>query len=64
MTRVRLSVSIREEIMDRLERDRGLIPLSRYVDTLLGIVYGLDPIEILPSRPPMLEELFDARRPR
>jgi len=55
MSRIKLSITVREEIIERLERDRGLIPLSRYVDTLLGIVYGLDPPEILPVMPPYME---------
>ena len=61
MSRVSLHVSVREEIRDKLEVDRGLISLSRYVDTLLGIIYGMDDPNILPARPPGLQELVELR---
>jgi len=45
--------------MNNLEDDRGLIPMSRYVDTLLGITYGLDSPEVLPDLPPFMAECLE-----
>ena len=60
MGRVRMSVTVREEILKKLEEDRGLVPLSRYVDTLLGITYGLDPPEVLDKLPVFMNECLEA----
>ena len=60
MGRIRLSVTVREEILKKLEEDRGLVPLSRYVDTLLGIAYGLDPPGVLDPLPQFLGECAEA----
>lgn len=57
-------MTVREEIVNRLERDRGLVSLSRYVDTILGIFYGLDDPDVLPSRPPLLTEFAELKSKR
>lgn len=60
MGRVRLSVTVREELLELLEEDRGLVPLSRYVDTLLGITYGLDSPDVLDNLPIFMRECLEA----
>lgn len=38
--------------------------MSRFVDAVLGIVYGLDPPEVLDTLPGFLKECIEERRSR
>lgn len=60
MGRIRLSITVREELLQMLEEDRGLVSMSRYVDTLLGITYGLDSPEVLDNLPVFMRECLEA----
>lgn len=59
MSRVSVSVSLRGEIIELIDRDRGLVAFSRYIDTIIGVSYGLDSPETLPSIPPFLAECIE-----